>query len=108
MVVNLTVAMRDYVHDCDELLLERNIRAIKPLLIPAFFNPIPRFFAQKSRRKIMDSVELRNTAWKLFCKQFVRNGEPILQTGNCEMPVRDLILQLVGLSATAKNERFNS
>ena len=56
----------------------------------------------------MDSVELRNTAGKLFCKQFVRNGEPILQTGNCEMPVRDLILQLVGLMTTAKCERLNS
>ena len=56
----------------------------------------------------MDSVELRNTAGKLFCKQFFRNGEPILQTGNGEMPLRDFILQLVGLSATAKNERFNS
>ena len=56
----------------------------------------------------MNSVELRNTAGKLFCKQFVRNGEPILQTGNCEMPVRDLILQLVGLMTTAKCERLNS
>ena len=56
----------------------------------------------------MNSVELRNTAWKLFCKQFVKNGEPILQTGNCEMPVRDLILQLVGLSVAAKSERLIS
>ena len=63
---------------------------------------------QKSRRKIMNSVELRNTDGKLFCKQFVKNGEPILQTGNCEMPVRDLILQLVGLSVAAKSERLIS
>ena len=56
----------------------------------------------------MNSVELRNTDGKLFCKQFVKNGEPILQTGNCEMPVRDLILQLLGLPSATKGERFNS
>ncbi len=56
----------------------------------------------------MNSFEFRNTAGKLFCKQFVRNGEPILQTDNCEMPVRDFILQLLGLPSATKGERFNS
>ena len=56
----------------------------------------------------MNNVELRNTAGELFCKRFVRNGEPILQTDNCEMPVRDFILQLLGLPTATKSERFNS
>ena len=55
----------------------------------------------------MHKNELRNAAGKLFCKHFIRDGERILQTGNCEIPAKDLILQLLALPVICKNERFN-
>ena len=57
---------------------------------------------------IMNKNELRNATGKLFCKHFIRDGERILQTGNCEMPAKDFILQLLSLPIICKSERFNS
>lgn len=56
----------------------------------------------------MHKNELRNATGKLFCKHFIRDGERILQTGNCEMPAKDFILQLLALPIICKSERFNS
>ena len=60
-----------------------------------------------SRRKLMMNNELRSANGKLFCKHFIRNGERILQTKNCEMPVRELILQLVALTRSTTSEEIN-
>ena len=57
---------------------------------------------------MMNNSEFRNATGKLFCKHFIRNGERILQTGNCEMPAKDLILQLMAFPIIYKNEKINS
>ena len=65
-------------------------------------------FSIREERSTMRKSEVRNATGKLFCKHFIRDGERILQTSNCEIPAKDLILQLLALPVLCKSERFNS